>query len=79
MDAHQAQTEGKNRELMAAVKANQEVMETLMDVSLETMEDSLENIEANHTKAEIMMEAYLEWKGRLSEHWRTDCRTSDWL
>jgi predicted XRE-type DNA-binding protein len=47
MDAHQAKIEINLEEWMATVKASQERMETLMDVTQETMEDCLEKIEAN--------------------------------
>jgi hypothetical protein len=44
-------------------------MEALMDVSLETMEGCLENIEANQEKVEIMMEVCLEMMvGKTREH-----------
>jgi uncharacterized protein (DUF885 family) len=56
MDVNQAKTEGNHEELMATMKANQERMEALMDVSIEMMEVCLENIEVNHKKVEIMME-----------------------
>jgi hypothetical protein len=49
-----------SEELMATIKASQERMEALMDVSLETTEACLEQTEANQGKVEIKMEACLE-------------------
>jgi hypothetical protein len=45
MDAHHAKTDVDNEELMSAMKASQERIETLMDVSLKKMEPCVEKFE----------------------------------
>jgi hypothetical protein len=45
---------------MAAMKASQERLESLMNVSLETTEDCLEKTVANQEKVETKMEACVE-------------------
>jgi hypothetical protein len=73
MDDHQAETEANHEEWITAIKASQERMEALMDVSLEITESCLEKIEADQGKVEIKMEACLEVrKWMLSRHWRTE-------
>jgi predicted amidohydrolase len=52
MDAHQAKTEANREDWMATMKASQERMEALMDISLKTTEACVENIEANQGKIE---------------------------
>jgi galactokinase len=47
------------REIMAAMKASQERMEALMDVSLQTTEDCLEKSEVNQGKVEIKMGSFI--------------------
>jgi ribosomal protein L25 (general stress protein Ctc) len=60
MDAHQAKMEVNHEEWMAAMKASQERMEALMDISLETTEVCLEMTEVNRGKVETKMEVGLE-------------------
>jgi hypothetical protein len=74
MHARQAKTEANHAETMAAVKASQERMKSLMDVSLEMMEACLEKTEANQEKVETKMKACVE-----QEHKRTNMGTSNWL
>jgi hypothetical protein len=50
MDAHHAKTEVNNEELMVAMLVSREIIEALMDVSLETTEGCREKIEANQQK-----------------------------
>lgn len=50
MDAHHAKTEG-NHDMMATMKASQEGINALMDVSLQTMEACLEKTEVNWGKS----------------------------
>jgi hypothetical protein len=60
MHARQAKTEANHEESMAAMKAGQERMGSLMDVSLETTEACLEKIGANQEKVETKMEVCVE-------------------
>jgi hypothetical protein len=57
MHDRQAKAEANHEELMATLKASQERMESLMNVSLETTEACLEKTEANQEKVETKMEA----------------------
>jgi hypothetical protein len=58
MDAHHAKTGANNEELMAATKASREIIEALMDVSLQMTASCLEKIETNQGKVET--EIYLD-------------------